>query len=259
MARVRYARSPRDIEDAKQALREADAGPVRLLRFRYETDPEAIAAVVPKPLEVAPESEVEIVVVARGSARATSFGAMIAVRVDYDGVRAVMPISMPWDDEGAVRAGRERFGEPRKRAVIEFEASNDHVSATIARREVLFLRIGGRRGAALVPAEWTGTSFSFKAFPAADPGKDFDHDPQLVRSDWRFVATSACRVEGGVEIWDSPFDPIADLPVRRLVSGAYAEGRFQREARVLRPVPGDWLLPFLHQRDDAPGVRGVDV
>ena len=63
MARVRYARSLGDLEDAKRARRVADEAAVRLLGCRYETDPEAIAAVVPRPLEAAPEkSEVEVVI-----------------------------------------------------------------------------------------------------------------------------------------------------------------------------------------------------
>ena len=259
MARVRYARSLRDLEAAKHARRVADEAKVRLLACRYETDPEAIAAVVPRPLEAAPQSEVEIAVAVSRAGGETRAGALIGARVEYDGVAALMPIAMPCDDEAAVLEGRERFGEPRKRAEVALDASSDHVSAGVTRRGVSFLRLGGRRGEALDLAEWKGTSFSFKAFRSADPTRDFDHDPQLVRSDWRFVADAAWRVEGGLELWDSPFDPIADLPVRRLVGATYAEGTFRRESRVLRPIPGDWLLPFLHQRDDVPGTRGVDV
>ena len=99
----------------------------------------------------------------------------------------------------------------------------------------------------------------FCIFPAADPAKDFDHDPQLIRSDWRFDPTTAWGLVGDLELGESAYDPVADLPVRRLIDLEYAEGRYSRESRVLRPVPGDWLLPFLHQRDDAPWITGVDV
>ena len=66
-------------------------------------------------------------------------------------------------------------------------------------------------------------------------------------------------MDGGIELWESSFDPIADLPVRRLIGLEYAEGRFAREARVLRPVPGEWLLPYLHPREDTPDTEGVEV
>lgn len=281
MARVRYARSLRDLEAADGARRTADEGGVRLVRCRYETDPEAVAAVVPRPLEAAPACEVEVLLGAPLAGEASTAGAplageastagaslegetpaagaLIGVRVDYDGAAGLMPLVVPCADPAAVVAGRERFGEPRKRADVDVRVSGEDVSAEIARRGVSFLRLSGRFDGALAPAEWSGASFSFKAFPAADPGKSFDHDPQLVRSDWRFVSRSARRLAGGLELWDSPFDPIADLPVRRLVGLEYAEGRWTRAARVLRPVPGDWLRPFLHQRDDAPGTEGVDV
>ena len=259
MARVRYARSPRDLEEAKHARRASDEGVVRLLRCRYETDPEAVAAVVPRPLEALAVSEVEIAIASRAGEAVGGHGAMVGVRVDYDGCPGVMPLVMPGDDEARLLAGRERFGEPGKRAVITLESNEEDVSVEIVRRDVPFLRVSGRRVDELPVMEAAGVSFTFKAFPAADPSKDFDHDPQLVRSDWRIEPTRTWRLSGGVELWESPFDPIAYLPVRRLVGMEYAEGRYVREARVLRPVPGDWLLPYLHQRDDAPGIEGVDV
>ena len=259
MARVRYAKSPRDLEDATETRRDADEGHVRLLRCRYETDPEAIAAVVPRPLEAVAASEVEVLVAACSRGDAVHHVALIGARVDYDGTPGVMPIAMPCDLASEVIRGRERFGEPRKQARLSFEVEGDHVIARVERCEIVFLRIGGRREGKVGASAGIETSFSFKAFPAADPAKDFDHDPQLIRSDWRFVPTTAWRLVGDLELGESACDPVADLPVRRLIDLEYAEGRYSRESRVLRPVPGDWLLPFLHQRDDAPWITGVDV
>jgi acetoacetate decarboxylase len=73
------------------------------------------------------------------------------------------------------------------------------------------------------------------------------------------VSARVERLEGALDLVDSPYDPIADLPVRRVVSLEYTEGRSLASGRVLRPVPGDWLLPFLHQRNDDPTVEGIDV
>ena len=64
---------------------------------------------------------------------------------------------------------------------------------------------------------------------------------------------------GALVLGESPFDPVADVPVRRLVRCEYEEGTTQSNGRVLRSVPGDWFLPFLHDRyDDASGV-GIEV
>ena len=97
LARVRYAKSPRDLEDAAKTRRDADEGHVRLLRCRYETDPEAIAAVVPRPLEAVTASEVEVLVAACSRGDAVHHVALIGARVDYDGTPGVMPIAMTCD------------------------------------------------------------------------------------------------------------------------------------------------------------------
>jgi acetoacetate decarboxylase len=52
---------------------------------------------------------------------------------------------------------------------------------------------------------------------------------------------------------------VIDLPVRRLVRLEYEEGTSQSNGRVLRSVPGEWLLPFLHQRYDDPGAPGIEI
>jgi acetoacetate decarboxylase len=39
----------------------------------------------------------------------------------------------------------------------------------------------------------------------------------------------------------------------------YAEGASQTNGRVLRTVPGEWLLPFLHQRYDDTSSQGIEI
>ena len=49
---------------------------------------------------------------------------------------------------------------------------------------------------------------------------------------------------------DSPFDPIADLPVRRVVRSHYSESNSTQSGEIHGTVPQDWILPFAHQRYD---------
>ena len=69
----------------------------------------------------------------------------------------------------------------------------------------------------------------------------------------------APRVDGELVLRESPFDPVADLPVRRLVRMEYEEGTHAEQRPVLRSVPGEWLLPFLHQRYDDPQNQGIEI
>jgi acetoacetate decarboxylase len=66
-------------------------------------------------------------------------------------------------------------------------------------------------------------------------------------------------VTGELKLYDSPLDPVADLPVRRLLSAEYEEGTTQSAGKVLRAVPGEWLLPFLHQRYDDTSGLGIEI
>ena len=39
----------------------------------------------------------------------------------------------------------------------------------------------------------------------------------------------------------------------------YEEGTTESNGTVLRSVPAEWLLPFLHQRYDDPTAQGVEI
>ena len=47
--------------------------------------------------------------------------------------------------------------------------------------------------------------------------------------------------------------------MRRLVRMEYEEGTTQSNGTVLRAIPGEWLLPFLHQRYDDPQTEGIEI
>jgi len=266
MGRVRYVRNQRDIERAREQMRagEERSHAFRSIRCVYETDAEVVSSIVPRPLEVLAQPEVEVEfrsidVPAAGDVTARVLGASVGVRVVYDGIFGVYPLSMPTSDGAWVASGRERFGEPRKLAEIELSITADVVSANVVRKSIPYLRATGARGEERAARDDIDVAYCFKAFASADPSKDFDQDPQLVRIESRLAVEHACSLDGGLELWDSAFDPVADLPVRRLVDFEFREGQRQVVGRVLRPVPGDWLIPFLHQRDDEPDTVGVDV
>jgi len=84
-------------------------------------------------------------------------------------------------------------------------------------------------------------------------------EPLLARLDWRHDQREVRAAEGELVLRESPFDPVADLPVRRLVGMEYEEGTTQSNGRVLRALPAEWVLPVLHQRYDEPGVEGIEV
>ena len=61
--------------------------------------------------------------------------------------------------------------------------------------------------------------------------------------------------EGTLTLRESKFDPVADLPVRRLVDVSVGMRNAIQKGRIVEYVPQEWIMPFLHQRyDDFPAA-----
>ena len=158
--------------------------------------------------------------------------------------------------EQATVCGRETFGEPKKIGEVRATRDGDAVDGVIARMGFTLAEIHGRVVEALTPPpERTKTDFYFKFLPAPD-GNGFDNDPALVYCHKREKVRLLERVEGDLVLKDSPLDPIADVPVRRLVELSWSERATFQSGVIHSRVPSDWLAPFVHQRYDDLSVLG---
>jgi acetoacetate decarboxylase len=264
MARVRYLKTAEQLKKAADANPEFLSSTVRSLRAVYETDPAIAAAVVPRPLVANPRGEVSVTfshvaMHIRPGLTIEIGSGVFGVRASYDGVEGTYLLTMPMTAEQAVLGGRDTFGEPKKIAQIEFKREGDAVSARSLRMGIPYLEVRGNVRESLPAREFTEYGYCYKALPACEKAGGFDGDPLLVRLEWKHAHRVVNRVDGEVILRESPFDPVIDLPVRRLVRLEYEEGTSQSNGRVLRSVPGEWLLPFLHQRYDDPGAPGVEI
>jgi len=263
MAKLRYVKTLDQVRKAAESNPEFLPSTVRSIRAVYETDAAIAAAVIPPPLELArPEVCVTCSHVAMHLSPDYTFeiGSMIfGVPARYEGQEGIYLITMPMTAEAAVVGGRETYGEPKKIAQIDFEWDGDGAAARVSRMGMTYLEVRGTRGESLGPRELVEHAYCFKAFPSCEQGKAFDYDPLLVRLEWRHQHDAVRKMQGEVVLTDSPLDPVADLPVRRLVRMEYEEGRTQSNGKVVRSIPGDWLLPFLHQRYDDTSGDGIEV
>ncbi|MEE9608540.1 MAG: acetoacetate decarboxylase family protein [Myxococcota bacterium] len=264
MARLRYVKTAEQVKQSAQANPEFMESRVRSIRVVYETDPALVAAVMPEPLKPTDRPEVCVTfshVAMRVTPELTiEIGSTIfGVSAFHDGVEGIYLITMPMTTEQAVVPGRETYGEPKKIAQIDFQKEGDRVKASVSRMGFTYLEAEGTLGEELGPREFVEHAYCFKAFPSCEKDKDFDQDPLLVRLEWRHQHENAWRLEGQLRLGESPFDPVADLPVRRVVRFEYEEGNTESNGVVLRPVPGESLLPFLHQRYDDPAAAGIEV
>jgi acetoacetate decarboxylase len=267
MARLRYVKTLEQVKRDAERNPEFLSSTVRSLRVVYETDAALAAALVPRPL--APAARPEICATFSHVAMHVSpeltieIGSVIfGARASYDGAEGIWLVTMPMTSEQAVLGGRDTYGEPKKIGQIAFDRDGDAVSASVSRMGIPFLAARGTLRESLGPRELVERGFTVKALPACDPGAKglaFDGEPLLVELEWRHRHREVHRVEGELTLRESPFDPVADLPLRRLVRMEDEEGTTESAGRVLRSVPPEWVLPFFHDRYDDPRTVGIDV
>ena len=216
----------------------------------YETDPELVAAVLPRPLEpTEPHVRVNFAEVDMPDGSPLSAGT-IAVKCRHGDLEGSYDLLMIMSTESAVVGGRETFGEPKKVGTASIRIEGDEVVGTMSRRGVDLAEVRGRLAGDLdvgVPSERYAFYFKFLMDPA---GGRFDGDPALVHVRRVQEDRLRQRVEGAVILRDSPFDPIADLPVRDVLSIVYTESTQAQTGEIVGTVPSEWIWPFRHQRYD---------
>jgi acetoacetate decarboxylase len=260
MGRIRYgARTVDELRNREVEATAIDTWATTLTAV-YETDPDCIAAVLPPPLVPSSEPLVRIAIatVDIGHGRPPFGAGTFAVEAMHDGLVGAYPLVMPMTTEQAVVGGRETFGEPKKLAEVTLVRDGDHVRGAFARMGVTFVEIEGD----IVGEEEPGpdrrrTDFYFKFLPAPD-GRGFDTDPMLVYCHRDEKTRSAHRVDGTVTLNESRFDPVADLPVRRLRFIEFAERSSRQVGELHGTVPGESIRPFVHQRYDDLSPVGSD-
>jgi len=263
MARLRYVR------DMSQPKAEAPSSQfpanVRGLRALYETEPEIHAALLPRPLRAAERPEIFVqfskVELFLSENRTVEIGAAtVGVSCEYEGVRGFYVLAMPMENDFIVIGGREVYGEPKKVARTEFNVNGDRVAARVNRHGIDFLEVRGRIGESLGPRAFTEHMFCIKALPAIDRGDGFDGEVFLTQLDWRRNFSDVQTVlEPEIILRESNFDPLVDVPVKKVVSMVYTQGGTVNSGKILRSIPGEWVAPFINQRYDDPVDAPLEV
>lgn len=249
---IRYgARTPEQIENKEVKATSVGAWSNSFTAV-YETDPELIAAVLPPPLEPSDEPlvRVSIASVDIGGGRPPFGAGTFAVQAKHEGTIGNYPLVMPMTTEQSVVGGRETFGEPKKLAKVVLDRDGNKLHGTVNRLGITFIELTGEVIEELEPPpERERIDFYFKFLPAPD-GKGFDTEPALIYCRRQESARKVERVEGEILLHESRFDPVADLPVRRIVEMSLSERRSVQTGEIVSRVPSEWLVPYAHQRYD---------
>ncbi|MEU3923088.1 acetoacetate decarboxylase family protein [Streptomyces sp. NPDC029004] len=253
MARVRYgARTEAEIAAARaSSSRLPDIWSTGVVAV-WESDPDAVAAVLPPPLK-----PTERPLVRAGISKVDLSGyplgaGSVAVAALHDGREGWYPLVMPMTHERALVGGREVFGEPKKLGEVGVERDGLVVRAVLARHGIAFVEVRGAVDGPLpLPEPAEKLDFYFKFLPAVD-GQGFDADPVLVHCTRNEKFRKLEKLTGDVVLRESMYDPVADLPVRRVVELTIGEKTSDQKGRVAERVSAQALLPYIHQRYDDP-------
>jgi acetoacetate decarboxylase len=253
VARVRYgARTGAEIAAARDARTKLpdiwSTGVVAV----WESDPDAVAAVLPPPLKATGRPLVRVNISRVGLSGHPLGAGSFAVAAAHDGVEGWYPLVMPMTNERALTGGREVFGEPKKLGEVTLERDGLVVRARLARHGIAFVEVRGAVSGELpLPEPSRKTDFYFKFLPAVD-GSGFDAGPVLVHCVRDERVRKLERITGDVVLRESVYDPVADLPVRRLVGITIGEKTGDQRGTVVGQVDAEALLPYVHQRYDDP-------
>ncbi len=226
----------------------------------FETDPDAVAAVLPRPLEPSvsgpASARLRIAVVDLGTGLKPFGAGWFGVRARHGETEGEYALFMPMTTEQATVGGRETFGEPKKIADVELEVDGDSLTARIARMGSSVAELNGVLGDPQPGYEIDKLDFYFKPLP--DPGGDgLEGDPAFVYCRRHETARLVRPVSGECKLLEAPLDPIADIPVWKVLSYEYAEIASTQTGEVVDRVPAEWLVPFMHQRYDDLSVLGA--
>jgi acetoacetate decarboxylase len=222
----------------------------------WETDPDVIRQLLPQPLEVSePLARIRFATVDMGTGIPVFGAGWFGVRARHGSKEGEYALFMPMTTEQATIGGRETFGEPKKIGRVGIEIDGDRVHASFDRMGFPLAEVTGTLGAAVDIPPKDKVDFYFKCSPSPD-GKGFDTEPALVQVARHEEARDGRSIDGTFTMHDSPLDPIADIPIGRIVSMQFAQVTTRQHGEVVERVPADWLLPFVHQRYDDLSVLG---
>lgn len=247
---IRYGARP-PVEQVDHEI-DATKAPIatEAVTVTYLTDPDIVAAVLPRPLAPASEPVVRISLQRVAIAGRPPFGsAVFSVAARHGDVEGDYPLFMPQSSEQSVTGGRETFGEPKKLGQISVDRQADRVAATVSRLGFPLITVMGRvTGDSPLPDDQVNTEFYFKFLRSPD-GNGLT-DPHLVYGRYHRHYEVFETIDATVELGDSPLDPVADIAVRQLRSVTWCRRRTVQTGEIAERVPQEWLLPFVHQRYD---------
>jgi acetoacetate decarboxylase len=192
-----------------------------ILKIKYRTDADRIAALLPPGIDPSSESNVYLNVYNVPVPDEPEYGILINVDADYRGQKGFYTIGLGIDQEAAIFISKEINGQPKYPAEITYYRMGERVVARVSHQGYTFMEFEGTvTGPSAARENYEENEWWIKVSRAVGGAeKSYDFPPHVVRVHSTFATVGCEDVEGTLSLRDSPWDPIAELlPQRELVS-----------------------------------------
>jgi acetoacetate decarboxylase len=188
-----------------------------MLKIKYPTTPEAIAAVLPPGIEPGANPTVTLTVYNFPVNNEPEFGVVTAVDASFNGNEGLYTLGYGIDQEAAIFISQETNGQPKYPCAIKFFRMLDKVEAKCEHQGYTFLEFTGNVTETLEnPDTYTEDEFWIKVSRKVGlaPEMGYDFPPHVVRVHSTYGTAHMEKIEGNLTLNESPWDPIKErLPI----------------------------------------------
>ncbi len=254
MPLTRYYKTDEQLQNMMSQNQEVTESLVSNAIIEYRTDSARLAEALPPHFTPDPEHRVRVTLskvdVQLGEFNFAFGSVTVALPCQLDGEDGAYCLHMYMDQETPVVAGREIYGEPKKIAEIDFNHEGASLTCGITRQFMPFIKFVGTVTDTELPCSKTEQPlFVYKAFPALD-GNGFEYPPRLNRLRINTTQKTRHLLEGELTLLDSPLDPIADLPIEKILSMEFETGTSFSSGEFIREVKAIDIAGRFHNRND---------
>ena len=259
-----FVKSLQDI--VKNMSETADFFDAEMLVVTWETRPEIIRGLLPRPLEPGKRPLVTAFVAhyPRTNFDVSYLESALFISAEFEGTPGNYCLSMPVTNDIAMAAGREMYGYPKKMAQISLEKNGNKITGWTERRGIRFMEIradlNGKFNTedamqimtenARTDGERNALSYNFKHFPAPD-GKGFDYNPRLISQETILRPKKMEIGQAEIILKSSGYDPWSEVEVVRMLGAVYFVGdNSMIKGKVVAEVNPLEFAPFAFLRWD---------
>jgi acetoacetate decarboxylase len=192
-----------------------------MLKIRYRTDEDKIAALLPPGIEPGAEPNVTITIYNFPVNGMPEYGVVTNIDANFNGIAGEFSLGYGIDQEEAIFISQERNGQPKYPCSIKYYRLMEYVFATCVHQGYTFLDFQGQSTGPVdtgEPFEHNEWWLKYARSTGVAESEGFDLDPMVVRVKTMYKTARKEVVQGLLTLNSSPWDPVADLlPVKESI------------------------------------------